>query len=177
MPSRSYPDTPTIGVGVFVFRGDRVLLARRGHEPARGKWSIPGGGGEVGETLRQTALRELAEECGSGLQVRLIGPIAVLDRIARDTHGRVRYHICLVDYLAEHVAGEATAGSDADEVRWATPDEIDELDTTDRLAEFVRAIAERRRQGLVGRLPIEDDGLPTLARTDQGGASDGKRQG
>jgi ADP-ribose pyrophosphatase YjhB (NUDIX family) len=158
MPSRSYPDTPTIGVGVFVFRGDKVLLARRGHEPARGKWSIPGGGVEVGETLRQTALRELAEECGPGLRVDLIGPVAVLDRIARDPDGRVRYHICLVDYLAEYVDGEATAGSDADALMWATLDEIRSLDTTDRLAEFVQAIADRRAKGLVGVLPIEDLG-------------------
>jgi 8-oxo-dGTP diphosphatase len=155
LPSRSYPETPTIGVGVFVFRDNRVLLARRGHEPAQGKWSIPGGGVEVGETLRQTALRELAEECGDSLQVRLIGPVAVLDRISRDADNRVRYHICLVDYLAEHVGGEATAGSDADEVLWATVDEIRGLDTTDRLAEFVQAVLDKRRQGAEG-LPIED---------------------
>jgi 8-oxo-dGTP diphosphatase len=156
MPSRSYPETPTIGVGVFVFRGDRVLLARRGHEPARGKWSIPGGGVEVGETLRQTALRELTEECGPALEVDLVGPVAVLDRISRDPDNRVRYHICLVDYLAEYVGGEAMAGSDAESVMWATLDEIRALETTDRLAEFVQAIAEKRRQGIVGLLPIED---------------------
>ena len=156
MPSRSYPEAPAIGVGVFVFRGDTVLLARRGHEPARGKWSIPGGGVEVGETLRQTALRELAEECGSDLRVDLIGPVAVLDRIERDPDGRVRYHICLVDYLAEYRGGDTIAGSDADVLVWATTDEIRGLDTTDHLEEFVRAVADRRARGVVGLLPIED---------------------
>lgn len=158
MPSRSYPETPTIGVGVFVFRGDQVLIARRGHEPAKGRWSIPGGGVEVGETLRETALRELAEECGADLRVDLRGPIAVLDRIARDAGARVRYHICLVDYLAEYVAGEPSAGSDATEVRWATADELRHLETTDQLAEFVAAIAGRRAAGELV-FPIEDPAL------------------
>lgn len=52
MSNREYPDHPRVGVGAVVFRDGRVLLVRRGVEPARGLWAIPGGGLKLGETLQ-----------------------------------------------------------------------------------------------------------------------------
>ena len=62
--SREYPDYPRVGVGAVVLRGDRVLLVRRGGQPSSGKWSLPGGIVELGETTIDAVRREVAEECG-----------------------------------------------------------------------------------------------------------------
>ena len=58
---REYPDQPLVGVGAIIIEADRVLLVKRGHPPLAGEWSIPGGGLEVGETMREAAVREALE--------------------------------------------------------------------------------------------------------------------
>jgi ADP-ribose pyrophosphatase YjhB (NUDIX family) len=85
MPNREYPELPMVGVGGVVISGNRVLLARRGAEPLRGEWSIPGGLLEVGETIEQGVARELLEE--TGLVVRVGELIEALERIFFDPQG------------------------------------------------------------------------------------------
>ncbi|MGB0571260.1 MAG: NUDIX hydrolase [Alphaproteobacteria bacterium] len=80
--SREYPDRPIAGVGVVVLRDNRVLMIRRGREPRMGQWSIPGGKQEVGETWRETAIREVREE--TGVEIDIIGIVDVIDAIVRD---------------------------------------------------------------------------------------------
>ncbi len=62
--SREYPEKPMVGVGVVVWRGAQFLLIRRGKPPRAGLWSLPGGLQELGETVRETAAREIREETG-----------------------------------------------------------------------------------------------------------------
>ena len=145
--AREYPLSPLPGVGVIVLRGDEILIVRRGHPPALGLWSIPGGRVELGETLREAALRELAEECGTDLQVRLLGVGIVLDRIERDSDGRVRFHYVLLDFVAEHISGEPAAGTDAASARWATLAELRQLPTTANLTAYLEEILRRRANG------------------------------
>lgn len=132
---REYPDAPRVGVGAVVLHDGRVLLVRRDHPPARGKWSIPGGLVHLGETTEAAAVREVAEECG--LRVRLRGVAGVVDRIISDPDGRVRYHYVLVDFLATPESGELRAGSDAQDARWVPVGEIGRYDTTEGLAAMV----------------------------------------
>jgi len=117
-----YPNRPLIGVGVVVFKDDRVLLIRRGKPPREGQWSLPGGRQRLGERVSETARREVAEEAGVVVEV---GPlIDVVDSITRDDRGTVQYHYTLVDLLAEWRSGEAVAGHDAAEVAWADPADL-----------------------------------------------------
>ena len=78
-----YPNRPLVGVGVVVFKGDRVLLVRRGKPPRQGRWSLPGGRQRLGEAVRETASREVREETGLEVEVT-----ALLDVLA--SHGRVQ---------------------------------------------------------------------------------------
>lgn len=93
----------------------RVLLVKRGAEPLKGHWSLPGGLLEVGESLLQGVTREVREE--TGLTVEPVELLELLDRIYRDGQ-RVRYHYVIADYLCRVTSGELRAASDADEVRW-----------------------------------------------------------
>jgi ADP-ribose pyrophosphatase YjhB (NUDIX family) len=112
---REFPETPLVGVGAVVVDKGRVLLVRRGHEPLKGHWSLPGGLLEVGESLMDGVAREVREE--TGLVVEALELVELLDRIHRDGE-RVRYHYVIADYLCRVVGGELTAASDADEARW-----------------------------------------------------------
>lgn len=137
--SREYPDYPRVGVGAVVLDQGSVLLVKRGHAPSLGKWSLPGGLVDVGETTAEAARREVAEECG--IAVRIAGVAGVVDRIVRDADGRVRYHYVLVDYLALPEPGEICAGSDAAECRWVPVDEVERLDVTEGLLDMIRRAA------------------------------------
>jgi len=136
--SREYPEHPRVGVGAVVLSRGRVLMVRRGRPPAEGRWSLPGGLVEIGETSVDAARREVEEECG--LKVRIAGLAGVLDRVTRDAEGRVRYHWVLVDYLAFPEADDdtITAGDDAAEVRWVPIDQVERLQTTDGLMDMIR---------------------------------------
>ena len=139
---REFPDAPRVGVGAVVLDGDRVLLARRGHAPSLGKWSIPGGLVDLGERIEDALVREIEEE--SGLHVRLLGLCGVIDRVVREGDA-VRYHYVIIDYVAECAGGLLEAGSDAAEVRWVAVGDLGQYDCTEGLADMIhRALAIQR---------------------------------
>jgi ADP-ribose pyrophosphatase YjhB (NUDIX family) len=127
--SRQYAAQPIVGVGGIVLDGDRVLLVKRGREPLKGIWSIPGGKLELGETLRAGVRRELREE--AGLDVRVLEMVEVFERISRDGEGRTAYHFVLIDFLCEVMGGDARAADDADEIAWVERSRIGEFETTE----------------------------------------------
>lgn len=113
MNERSYPDRPWLGVGGIVFQDDRVLLVKRGKEPGKGRWSIPGGVVDLGETIETAVRREVEEE--TGLQVEVSAFIEVFERILPDPQGKILYHYVVLDYLCRLSGGLLQAGSDAAE--------------------------------------------------------------
>jgi 8-oxo-dGTP diphosphatase len=119
---REFPEAPIVGVGAVVIDGTKVLLVRRGHEPLKGQWSLPGGALELGETLQHGVVREVQEE--TGLAVIPAGIVEVLDRISREESGQIRYHYVLIDFLCRVSGGSLLSGSDADEVRWVAREEL-----------------------------------------------------
>jgi 8-oxo-dGTP diphosphatase len=120
---RLYPARPLVGVGAVIWDGSRVLLERRGRQPAQGAWSLPGGLVEIGETVEEAVRREVSEECGIDVTV---GPLlGVFQPVHRDQDGRVRYHFVVLDFLARYRDGSLRAGDDAADLRWVSPDELD----------------------------------------------------
>jgi 8-oxo-dGTP diphosphatase len=141
--SREYPDRPVVGVGGVIIDEGRALLIRRGSEPLRGEWSIPGGTLELGETLAEGVARELLEE--TGLVVRVLGQIEVFERIYTEKSGgaskkkkRPRFHYVIVDYFCERVSGEPRAGSDVSDVAYAREDELDKFHLTETALRILR---------------------------------------
>jgi 8-oxo-dGTP diphosphatase len=112
---REFPYAPFVAVGAVIVEDGRVLLVRRGSEPLRGHWTLPGGVLEVGETLAAGVAREVKEE--TGLEVETVELVEILDRIYREGE-RVRYHYVIADYLCRVTGGELRAASDAEAVRW-----------------------------------------------------------
>jgi 8-oxo-dGTP diphosphatase len=132
---RRYPHSPVPAVGALVFRDDKILTIKRLQEPSKGKWSIPGGKIELGETSFEAARREVREECS--IEVKIERVLDSVDNIIRDEDGRVKYHFVIIDLLARYVSGEIRAASDAEECRWVTPQELLELDITPMLREVL----------------------------------------
>ncbi len=108
--TRRYPEQPLVGVGAIILRGDQVLLVKRGNEPSYGKWSIPGGLVELGESLKEAVAREVKEEVGLDVQVRDLA--AALDRVIPDQLGRIEYHYILLDFVCDYQGGEPSPSSD-----------------------------------------------------------------
>jgi 8-oxo-dGTP diphosphatase len=150
---REYPKVPLVGVGGVVIHRGRVLLIRRGSEPLKGEWSIPGGMLELGEDLQAGVRRELQEE--TGLDVEPIECILVFDRIQREGK-RVKYHYVIVDYLCRRKRGRVHPASDVVDARWVRREDLPRYHLTDlatglimRAFEMIeksraRALADRR---------------------------------
>lgn len=151
--SREYPERPVIGVGGVVIAEELALLIRRGSEPLKGEWSIPGGMLEAGETIAEGVARELREE--TGLTVRVLDLIEVFERILHEREprqtrpaARPRYHFVILDYLCEKEAGEARPGSDVTDVAWVREDELERYRLSVAATRVVkRAFAMTRARG------------------------------
>lgn len=121
-----------------------MLLIRRGKEPLRGRWVVPGGTVELGETLEHALVREMDEE--TGLRVEPGEVLLVFDRIARE-EGVVRYHYVIVDYLCTYLSGDARAGSDAEAVAWVRPEDLPAYDLPQKAREVVQDAFDRLSRG------------------------------
>lgn len=149
--NRRYPERPMVGVGAIIFREGRVLLVQRAREPAYGKWSIPGGLVEVGESLEEAVMREVREEVA--LEVKVKDLVVALDRVIPDENGRVEYHYILMDFLCEAAKGEPVAATDVMDCAFVSLDHLCKYDLT-RGTEQVILRACSRNRGI--HLPVYD---------------------
>jgi 8-oxo-dGTP diphosphatase len=127
---------PGVGIGVVIWRGDKVLLIKRGNAPRKGEWGLPGGKQEFGETIMEAAVREAREE--TGLDIVPLGVITAIDAITRSKNGEIEFHYTIVDVAAESREGKAKAGDDAINLRWATLDEVQKLCVWPEVARVVQ---------------------------------------
>jgi mutator protein MutT len=147
-------DRPSVGVGAVLIHEGKVLLIRRGKEPLRGRWVVPGGTVEVGETLEQALVREVQEE--TGLVVKPGEVLTVFDRIEREGSA-VQYHYVIVDYLCEYVSGMPRAASDAEAVALVGPEELPVYALPEKALDVVlegfRRVEEAKARGLAKTSP------------------------
>ena len=133
---REFPETPLVGVGAIIIEDSRVVLVKRAHPPLQAEWSIPGGVLEVGELVREAAIREAREE--TGLTVEPGELLGVYDRVLRDADQRVQYHYVLIVFLCRRVAGDLAAASDAAEVGCFTREELPGLNLAEDTVDVIR---------------------------------------
>ncbi|MGB9740141.1 MAG: NUDIX hydrolase [Candidatus Bathyarchaeia archaeon] len=139
---RLYPKQPVVGIGAVIIKDGKILLEKRKNEPGRGKWSIPGGLVELGESVTQTVVREVSEE--TGLEVCEPELIDVVDNVIRDDNGEIKYHFVIIDFFVKIKSGTPKASSDAEELHWVPLGEVEKYDLT----KTFRAFFQRNRQKL-----------------------------
>jgi 8-oxo-dGTP diphosphatase len=138
---RLYPDQPVVGVGAVIVHDGKIVLIKRGNEPSKGKWTVPGGLVELAESPEAAVVREGIEE--TGLEVENPDLIDVVSNVDFDEQGKVKYHYVIIDYLVHVKSGDAQAASDAAELMWVPFDEVEELDLTASFRLFFRHNREK----------------------------------
>ena len=141
---REYPLQPIIGVGAVILDCGRLVLVKRGAEPALDKWSFPGGAVELGEAVRNAVIRETKEECGLDVEFIEDTPIDAYDILTLDKTGRIRYHYVLLQFIVRPKQGKLESISDVTDARWVPFEEVETYD----LAESVRSFFIKHRKEL-----------------------------
>src|SRR5438067_12903130 len=121
--ARRYPDRPIVAVLAVVMRGEEALIVQRAQQPNQGRWGFPGGVLELGETVAEGAMRELAEE--TGIVAEPAGILNVHDAVSRDAEGRVQFHYVLVAVRGLWRSGEGEPADDAAACAWVTRADIE----------------------------------------------------
>ena len=135
MRERVYPDRPLVCVGAIIVHCGKLLLIRRREMPGRGKWTIPGGLVELGESSEQAVIREVKEE--TNLLVQEPELVDVVNNIIFDEE-KVKYHYVVVDYFVKVKGGKLDAANDAVELRWVLLDDVENYDLTKGFRGFFR---------------------------------------
>jgi 8-oxo-dGTP diphosphatase len=132
--SRQYPKKPVVGVGAIILNGDQILLEKRKNSPGKGKWSVPGGLVDLGETAEQAIIREVKEE--TGLEVYNPRLVDVVSYISLNEKGSVVYHYVIIDYLVTSKGGKPKAASDAEDLKWVPFYEVEQYNLTKSFRHF-----------------------------------------
>jgi 8-oxo-dGTP diphosphatase len=138
---RVYPTSPIVGVAAMIFYDDSILLVKRGNEPAKGRWGLPGGVVELGETVREAVAREVKEE--TRILVRPVELLDVFNNIIRDDEGRVRFHYVLCEFLCENVGGNLKASTDVSDARWVPLLELSSIDMSRGTKQFISRVRSK----------------------------------
>jgi 8-oxo-dGTP diphosphatase len=143
------PSRPVLGAAAVILNEDgKVVLIRRGQAPDAGEWSIPGGGVELGESVAEALRREVREE--TGLEIAVGEFLEVYERVERDADG-VRFHFVVLDYRATVTGGALRAGTDAAEVVFADPDDLDRYALADSVRRVISSATRSRPAGPAAR--------------------------
>jgi 8-oxo-dGTP diphosphatase len=140
---RLYPRRPFLAVSVAVFRAGRVLVARRAREPMMGRYSLPGGVVEIGESLAEAMARELQEEVG--VEADIVSFNRHIEPIVRDEGNRVRAHFVIASFVARWRSGEPQLSGEVDALEWIDPTACVSLSTTPELSDVIAAAARIER--------------------------------
>jgi ADP-ribose pyrophosphatase len=131
-------EAPRAAVGAVVIEKGKVLLVKRKYPPKMGKWAIPGGSVNLGESLQEAAEREIREE--TGLIIRAKKPICTFDLIEQDPSGKILFHYVIVDLLADYMSGNPHPADDVSDTGWFSPKEVVGLDMTENTRKLLEKI-------------------------------------
>jgi mutator protein MutT len=134
-----------VGVGAVIIKDNKILLEKRKYDPGKGKWSVPGGVVDLGETTEEAVTREVKEE--TNLDVENPQLVDVVCNISVDSNVQVKYHFIIIDYLMRLKGGVLNASSDADELKWVKLDEVEKFDLTKTFREFMERNREKLKSG------------------------------
>jgi ADP-ribose pyrophosphatase YjhB (NUDIX family) len=132
---RAYPDRPFLAVSAAIFRDGNVLLVRRARPVAAPVYTLPGGVVEAGETLHEAVRREVLEE--TGLTIEPVALAGHREFIVRDEASRVARHFIILAFASRWLSGDPLLNEELAEWRWAQPQTVAGLKTTEGLAEIV----------------------------------------
>jgi 8-oxo-dGTP diphosphatase len=140
--TRKYPVRPHVGVGVMLVRDNKLLLVKRKYDPDSGYWSIPGGHLELGENVKDAAVREAEEE--TGFKTRVTKLAGIIDKIMRDENGEIEFHYVLINYFVEQIEGPPdqapVADDDALEAKFVPFEDLKNYVLTDSLIELLKRL-------------------------------------
>ena len=125
-------DVPIVGVGAVIVADDRILLIKRGRDPGKGLWAVPGGKVRLGESMRDAVTREISEETGLAIDV---GDVIWVGELIDADH-----HLVLVDFEAQVAGGELIADDDAEEARWVPLTEAESYPLTPSMYDLMEAL-------------------------------------
>ncbi|SKB10181.1 NUDIX hydrolase [Aeromicrobium choanae] len=127
------PEPPVLAASAVIVEDGRILLVRRGRDPGRGLWSVPGGKVEPGESLEAACAREVLEETGLTVTV---GHELWLVRLPTGDGREFEIH----DFAATATGGTLLAGDDADDAAWFPLEQLADLPLVDSLLDHLRRV-------------------------------------
>jgi ADP-ribose pyrophosphatase YjhB (NUDIX family) len=138
---RLYPNQPVVGVGSVIIKQGKIVLIQRGNEPSKGKWTIPGGLVELGESPETAVIRETKEETSLDVENPIL--IDVVSNVDLDEQNRVKYHYIIIDYLLHVKRGKLAHASDAIDLRLVPFKEVEKYDLTKSFRLFFKNNKEK----------------------------------
>jgi ADP-ribose pyrophosphatase len=133
-----------VGVGALIIHDSDILLVKRRNPPNAGKWSVPGGLVELGETAEEAIRREVREELGIEVEVGRV--FTVVSSIELDASEKVRYHFVIVDYVANPFEGRIRLNDESSDYGWFGDAEVRRLEmapkTREVVLEYLRSLSK-----------------------------------
>ena len=140
---KEYPLNPLVGVSALIKYVNDILIVRRAYDPAKNLWSLPGGMVELGESLKESIVREIKEELG----IKII-PLCLFDvaeYIENDISGKVKYHFIILVYYAEIDKPDSiTLSDEITDARWISPEDALKLKLTKSTREIIKKFISKK---------------------------------
>lgn len=125
MTKRHYPEQPILATAMCIFCEGLILLIKRNKEPGKGKWTLPGGVVELGETVLEALKREIREELG--IEAEPLGFLGIFERIKKDIKNQVEFHYVILDYYGIARDRDIRPSDEIADFIWIQPEKIQEF--------------------------------------------------